>query len=156
DWLIVAMGDSNGSGQGNPPYAEARCDRSTVSYQYQIAQYIEDNDPRSSVTFVWASCSGARSDQLWKNSYEGQEPSRNVMLPPQIDQVKDVIGSRKPDAVILSIGINDLYFGAIMGFCATFNLSNSVISPPCENAHVTAVTDSLGYTTAYKASSTVA
>jgi hypothetical protein len=154
DWLIIGLGDSNGSGQGNPPYfANALCDRSVVSYQYQTALYIEKQDPRSSVTFVWDACSGARSDQLWKNSYEGQEPSGGVMLPPQIDQVNSVIGDRKPDAIIMSVGINDLYFGSIMAFCATYDITGTALTNhTCESAHVAPTTDAFGYTTAYSES----
>jgi hypothetical protein len=155
DWLIVGMGDSNGSGQGNPPYIDARCDRSVVSYQYQTALYIEKHDDRTSVTFVFDSCSGARSDQLWQNSYEGQEPSGSVTLPPQIDQVTGVIGKRKPDAIIMSIGINDLYFGSIMAFCAIHfqALSFTFADHTCERTHVDATLDAKGYTTAYGESS---
>jgi hypothetical protein len=156
NWLLVGLGDSNGSGQGNPPYfLNARCDRSTTSYQFQTALYIEDHDPRSSVTFVFDACSGARSDQLWLNSYAGQEPSGGVMLPPQIDQVKSVIGDRKPDAVIMSVGINDLYFGPIMSFCATHFQALPTLPGPladCENANVTPTADPLGYTTGYNLS----
>ena len=76
DWLLVGLGDSNGSGQANPPYLYDQCDRSVVSYQYQVARYVEDHDPRSSVTLLFGSCSGARSDQLWQNSYAGQEPGK--------------------------------------------------------------------------------
>ena len=158
DWLIVGLGDSNGSGQGNPPYINTRCDRSVVSYQYQVALYIEKHDPRSSVTFVFDACSGARSDQVWQNPYEGQEPSGGVMLPPQIEQVMGVIGARKPDAVIMSVGINDLYFGSIMAFCATYLPSGSLTPgapqgpADCHNEEVTPTKDALGYTTAYSSS----
>ncbi len=153
DWLIVGFGDSNGSGQGNPPYINERCDRSLASYQYQTALYIENHDPRSSVTFVFDSCSGARSDQVWQNSYEGQEPSGNVILPPQLDQVKSVIGDRKPDAVIMSVGINDLFFGSIMAFCTTYNITGTALTNhSCESTHVTPTKDALGYTTAYSES----
>jgi len=155
DWLVVGLGDSNGSGQGNPPYINKQCDRSVVSYQYQTALYLEKHDPRSSVTFVFDSCSGARSDQVWQNSYEGQEPGEGVELPPQLDQVKGVIGKRKPDAVIMSVGINDLFFGSIMGFCTTYiaNTSNThghvPETPDCEIQHVTPDVDAKGYTTGY-------
>jgi hypothetical protein len=153
DWLIVGLGDSNGSGQGNPPYINARCDRSLVSYQYQTALYIENRDPHTSVTFVFDSCSGARSDQVWQNPYEGQEPSGGVILPPQIDQVKGVIGTRKPDAVIMSVGINDLFFGSIMAFCATYNITGTAFTNhTCESAHVIPTKDALGYTTGYSES----
>ncbi len=153
DWLIVGMGDSNGSGQGNPPYINARCDRSLASYQYQTALYVENHDPHTSVTFVFDSCSGARSDQLWKNTYEGQEPSGGVLLPPQIDQVRGVIRKRKPDALIMSIGINDLYFGSIMSFCATYNITGTAFTDhTCEATHVNVKKDALGYTVGYSES----
>ena len=121
DWLIVGLGDSNGSGQGNPPYIYDQCDRSESSHQYLVAKYVEDHDPRSSVTFLWASCSGARSDQIWRNTYEGQEASKGSTLPPQLDQIEGGHAStRKVDAVLMSIGINDIFFGPIMGFCTTY------------------------------------
>ena len=47
---MLGVGDSNGSGEGNPPFFFPQCDR------------IEDHDPRSSVTFVFTTCSGARTD----------------------------------------------------------------------------------------------
>jgi lysophospholipase L1-like esterase len=147
DWLIVGLGDSNGSGQGNPPYINTRCDRSEASYQYQTALYIEDHDPRTSVTFVFDACSGARSDQVWKDSYLGQQPSGGVVLAPQIDQVESVIGRRRPDAVIISAGVNDLSFGPVMAFCATYTGPQG--SPKdCQDAPVVA-TSSQGYVEAY-------
>jgi lysophospholipase L1-like esterase len=148
DWLIIGLGDSNGSGQGNAPYVDGLCHRSVKSYQYQIAKYIEDQDPHSSVTFVWDACSGAHTDQLWKNSYEGQEPSGGDVLPPQIEQVKSVIAKRKPDAIIMSVGINDLSFSAIMTFCA-FYVPSHGLSRDCQDAPVTPTTDQFGYTTRY-------
>ena len=158
DWLIVGLGDSNGSGQGNPPYTlDARCDRSVTSYQYQTAQYIENHDPHTSVTFLFDACSGARSDQVWLNSYEGQEPSGGVMLPSQLDQVKGVLGTRKPDAMIMSVGINDLFFGPIMSFCATYNTTGTTFTNrTCESSPVTQTKDALGYTTEYSQSSDLA
>ncbi len=153
DWLIVALGDSNGSGQGSPPYIYPQCDRSTTSHQYQVAQYLEDHDPRSSVTFVWASCSGARSDQLWRNTYEGQEPGQGSTLPPQLDQIEGrLTGSKRTvDAVVMSIGINDIFFGPIMGFCTTYgtNINTAQIGRTCESAHVTEKLDSQGYVSDY-------
>ena len=157
DWLIVALGDSNGSGQANPPYLYPQCDRSVVSYQFQTAQYIEDRDPRSSVTFLWAACSGARSDQLWRNTYEGQEPGQGTTLPPQLDQIHSrlVPSNRKVDAVIMSVGINDLFFGQIMGFCTTYDTPaapKALWGSSCEKAHVAKSIDSQGYVEGYSQS----
>lgn len=151
DWLIVGLGDSNGSGEGNPPFVFPQCDRSLSSYQYRTAKYIEDHDPRSSVTFLFASCSGARTDHLWKNAYAGIQPSEGPPLPPQIDQVKQRLGKRMPrkvDAVIMSIGINDLYFGSIMEFCILAHLNT--YDEGCAGHWVKPVKDARGYVTEYE------
>jgi hypothetical protein len=141
DWLLAGLGDSNGSGEGNPPFDFPQCDRGVSSAQYRAAQYLEDHDPRSSVTFVFAACSGARTDHLWKIYYAGTQPElggRN--LPPQIKQVKELIGNRKVDTVIMSIGINDLWFGPLMEFCVKFN----AVATPCEGRGVTENVDAAG------------
>ena len=126
DWLLVGLGDSNGSGEGNPPFAFERCNRSLASYQYLLAQYVESHDPRSSVTFLWASCSGAIIQDLYKTRYEGINPSAGVTLKPQISQVaylaerhaNDPKGpDRQVDAAIVSIGVNNLGFGPLLAFC---------------------------------------
>jgi hypothetical protein len=108
-----------------------------------MAQYLEDHDTHSSVTLVFASCSGARSDHLWKDKYAGIEPG--VRLPPQIEQVTSVLGNRKVDAVIMSIGINDLYFGPIMKFCIASDLADK----RCENRGVKVEYDQSGHVSGY-------
>jgi hypothetical protein len=158
DWLVVGLGDSNGSGQGNPPYIYEQCDRSESSHQYLVAKYLEDHDPRSSVTFLWASCSGARSDQIWRNTYVGQEENRGSTLPPQLDQIEGRLtaSTRKVDAVLMSIGINDIFFGPIMGFCSTYGTRINTAQPgrTCESAKVVSEPDSQGYTADYTQSET--
>lgn len=80
DLLIVSMGDSYGSGEGNPDkdqffsidsiippeftYAEAvwqdrRCHRSIFAGSAQAALELERADPHTSVTFIHTACSGA-------------------------------------------------------------------------------------------------
>lgn len=130
DWLVVGMGDSNGSGEGNPStFFFKRCNRGTASYQYQTAAQIEEADERSSVTFVFSSCSGASIQHLTNSSYEGVRP-RKPPLPAQTKQVNQVLKHtnrgpggavplRKVDVVLLSIGVNNLEFGAVMEFCVT-------------------------------------
>jgi lysophospholipase L1-like esterase len=49
--------------------------------------------------------------------YAGIAPSGGIRLPPQVDAMKTLIGSRRPDAVLVSIGINDLGFGNVARFC---------------------------------------
>jgi len=67
DFLIVGLGDSNASGEGNPDvpglarplWEDFRCDRSAQSYQARAASAIEKASDHSSVTFVHLACSGA-------------------------------------------------------------------------------------------------
>ena len=140
DWLLAGVGDSNGSGEGNPPFDFPQCDRGVASAQYRAAQYIEDHDPRSSVTLIFAACSGARTDHLWNINYDGTQPTLGGPLPPQFDQVKRWIGKRTVDGVIMSIGINDLWFGPLMQFCVEFDL----VADRCEGRGVKEVIDANG------------
>ena len=143
DLVIVALGDSNGSGEGNPPFYYHRCDRSVASHQYEAALYAENQDRRSSVTLLQASCSGARIDQLVSTPYVGINPS-SPPLPPQIKQVSLDIRVRQPErtvsAVIVSAGINDLAIGPVLRFCD----KQVALSPntPCQDLHVTPTYDS--------------
>lgn len=70
DYLIVAMGDSYGSGEGAPEYdrpsgarwgrwVDERCHRSSFAGAPQAARMIEKADPKTSVTFLSFACSGA-------------------------------------------------------------------------------------------------
>ena len=74
DYLIVSIGDSFASGEGNPDiqggwelfpewippvWEDTRCHRSAASGPAQAALAIEQSDPHSSVTFLSFACSGA-------------------------------------------------------------------------------------------------
>lgn len=125
NFLIAGLGDSNGSGEGNPPFFYPKCDRSEASYQFKSALYVENQDPHSSVTFLFAACSGARIEHLYNKEYLGTnpEPGGANPLPPQIRQISQALqlqglpwepkNPRSVDAVILSIGINNLSFGPL-------------------------------------------
>lgn len=156
DWLLVGLGDSNGSGEGNPPFQFHRCDRGVDSYQFQVAEYVEKHDPRSSVTFVFSACSGATVEDLYKTHYAGTHPE-SPPLDPQIDQIAFDIKhhpgdpparERHVDAAIVSIGINNLGFGPLLEFC----IKNDLVTPriPCQDERVTDVRDSRGAVTAFK------
>ena len=139
DWLIVALGDSMTSGEGNPDvpgeyeqqgsnlkackgenirtvtpakWKDRRCHRSAFSGAAVAAQKIEQADPHSSVTFVSLACSGAGVNNLISQPYKGQEPSATEVqpLPAQIPAARRMVGDRKIDAVLLSVGINDIGF----------------------------------------------
>ena len=147
DWLLVGVGDSNGSGEGNPPWQFHQCDRSLASAQYRVAQFIEDHDPRSSVTFIFASCSGATVEHVWQLPYAGTQGSLGPPLPPQLTQVVQRVGNRPVDGVILSVGINNLRFGPLMGYCVDQLIS--LAPSECEPERVKATLDGQGYVDSY-------
>jgi lysophospholipase L1-like esterase len=128
DWLIVGLGDSNGSGEGAPDipaeigshparWQDRQCHRSANSYQAQTARSLERRDPRTSVTFVHLACSGATMLKGLLLEYEGIDPAAGDDLPPQIKEMKRLVGDREVDAVVISIGVNDLKFGTMVGHC---------------------------------------
>ncbi|MEZ5297063.1 MAG: hypothetical protein R2697_12535 [Ilumatobacteraceae bacterium] len=95
DHVIVAMGDSGASGEGNPDYLHAdftaggfgsvvfepkwndeQCHRSALAGPAQAALRLEQRDPHSSVTFVHTACSGARITRGILGTYQGIEPTK--------------------------------------------------------------------------------
>ncbi len=140
DFLIVSLGDSLATGEGNPPYTDYSCDQSPKAYGAQAASKIEDADPRSSVTFVQLACSGASIDSdiaalptlfvkdkgLLSKIQTGlgkkavvitQGPTGANSIAYQLARLKDLIGDRQIDALTLSVGINNLDFGTIVKDC---------------------------------------
>lgn len=123
DLLIVSIGDSFASGQGNPDipkHGSARakwvdnlCARSAFAGPAQAALSIEQSDPHTSVTFVSLACSGATIDA----GLIGIFPKGGRSLAPQIDKVKDVINGRQIDALLISIGGNDIGFADLVARC---------------------------------------
>jgi hypothetical protein len=113
-----------------PSWQFRQCNRSRASHQAQAALMLEKADRRTSVTFIHTACSGARlphllADAGYAEDYEGQEPliagRRQPWLPSQIDQVASRRigkGGREVDALLVSIGGNDVYFGSIVALCA--------------------------------------
>lgn len=134
DWLIVGLGDSNGSGEGAPDvprknyfsagWQNEQCHRSANSYQAKAALEIE-RDERTSVTFVHLACSGASIIEGMLGPYKGIEPKKGNVLDPQIEVMGRVVGNREIDAVLISIGVNDLKFGKLVAHC--------IKKPDCPN-----------------------
>lgn len=147
DRLIVAMGDSLASGEGNPDvpgryvpsanwkgeytsareitpvtWADRQCHRSRNSGPALAAKSFETE--HTSVTFVSAACSGAQIWHLLNTRYEGAEPQGRPTLPPQVEAVAKVVGPDSPrggrqiDALIIAAGLNDLHFSTIVSNCA--------------------------------------
>jgi lysophospholipase L1-like esterase len=125
DLLVVGLGDSVASGEGNPDqgitrvrWQDRRCHRSAKGFEAQVAARLEAASTKTSVTFVPLACSGASIPTGMLGPYAGIAPSPSATpAPPQVDAMKTLIGSRRVDAVLLSIGINDLGFGNVARFC---------------------------------------
>ncbi|MBI4601387.1 MAG: hypothetical protein HY721_05420 [Planctomycetes bacterium] len=86
------------------------CHRSSKSAQALAALAIEQADPRTSVTFVHLSCSGAQVKHLIDTRFK-----ENL---PQLVELKDLVGGREVDALLISIGGNDVQFGPMIEKCA--------------------------------------
>lgn len=124
DYLIVSLGDSVASGEGNsevpgvsPTWQNEQCHRSALAGPARAARALEQADPRTSVTFVHLACSGATINEGLLGPYDGIEPGES--LPPQVDQLEDedLVGDREIDAVLVSIGANDVKFSKIVERC---------------------------------------
>jgi hypothetical protein len=124
------VGDSFDSGEGNPerprapgeaeavwadspddPPAEAAhaaAHRSTVAWPALAALALERADPSTSVTFVSLAASGAR---VGRGLLEGQSGEGG---PGQLEQVAALLGGRPIDALVMSIGGNDIGFPLIV------------------------------------------
>jgi hypothetical protein len=126
DLLVVSIGDSVASGEGNPVrptlhairhYRDEQCHRSEVAGQAQAALALERADPHSSITFVHLACSGAKVDGGLLTPYAGIEPDGRPELAPQVSEVARLAGDREIDALLVTVGANDLGFGPIVRRC---------------------------------------
>ena len=136
DWLIVGMGDSNGSGEGNAPFYYPRCNRSVASYQVQTALAVELKDPHSSVTFIHTACSGARVEHLVNATYAGTRGGSPPLAPQIIDiqhllRQRGAAPKREVDVALVSAGVNDLAFGPTLAYCVTLGLTTT-LDPACQ------------------------
>lgn len=130
--VIVSLGDSYASGEGNPRNVEAwlrersplaafrpywdddTCRRSTRAAPAQAALRLEQNDPKSTVTFLHLACSGATIQR-------GILGAQGRGIPAQVDAMQSILGQTKVDAIIVSIGGNDIGFGSILQSCLLNN-----------------------------------
>ena len=128
DWLIVGFGDSYSSGEGVPDiprdpntgraavWQDEVCHRSANSLQSKFALLLEALDPKTSVTFVHPACSGARitTGEL----REQPKPlSPTGLVPPQVENLPNLIGTREIDVMLNGIGGNDVSFVDIVASC---------------------------------------
>lgn len=126
--LVVAMGDSYASGEGNPRNVDAwlrqgppfspywdddACNRSVLGAPSLAALALERSSPRTSVTLVNVTCSGATVARgiLGAQTSAGQTTT-------QVEQAAQAIQGHEADLVLLSVGGNDIGFTSVLQACA--------------------------------------
>ncbi len=127
-----------------PTWQDQRCNRSAISGQARAALALERADPHTSVTLVHLACSGATVAEGLIGPYAGVEvPEGAADLPPQVDRAAALISGREVDALLLSIGGNDVGFGPMIVAC--------MIGQPCSALNAPAepgIADQIGITCA--------
>ncbi len=88
--------------------------RSTHAYSARYAMAVEEADPRSSVTYVSVAQSGAVVSELI-NTRNLSSDDGVTLMPVQLAQLKKIVGNRKIDTLLISIGGNDAGFGPLLG-----------------------------------------
>lgn len=153
DLLVVSMGDSLASGEGNPDkragddgparWKDSRCHRSALSGPARAAQRLEESDPHTSVTFLSVACSGAKIADVSHRRYGGIDPQTDFTYPAQVAQVAALVGpqsahsGRPIDALLVSAGVNDLYFSNVIKRCALPSpLGRNCVRWPDRNANL--------------------
>jgi GDSL-like Lipase/Acylhydrolase family len=126
DLVIVSLGDSNASGEGNinpdDHWSDWVCHRSFTSGPALAAERLEINRA-GTVTFLSLACSGAKVSRGLLRSYAGQE-NNGTPLDPQVDVMEEMLcpsgpdSCRDVDAILVSAGVNDLGFADIISHCA--------------------------------------
>jgi lysophospholipase L1-like esterase len=138
DILIVSLGDSFGAGEGVPEptgtgfaWESNRCHTSSQSgFALAAAAVARDtistDDPTKRifhrVTFLHLACSGALAATGINAPYDGIDPGgATTPLPSQLTQMQQLLGDRVNhiDAIMLSIGGNDIGFSDIIHACAS-------------------------------------
>jgi len=122
------------------PGEALRCHRSMLSGQARAALALEQSDPHTSVTLVHLSCSGGTiakglndtmpgtvSDTVIDPLLKIENLIEPIFQPPpikaQLDAALDKIEGREVDAIVISIGGNDIQFSDILFDC--------ILGQPC-------------------------
>ena len=137
DKLVVAVGDSFASGEGNPEsqndvpdWIDEQCHRSDAAWPARVARSLETRS--TVVTFLSFACSGAEIRHLTEAGYAGAEPAEP--LPPQLVVARRLLGdplntaTRQADVVLLAAGVNDLHISSILTDCATTVIGSCQVS----------------------------
>jgi len=127
---MASIGDSYSSGEGIPEFRYTRknpsiwadggpnstaiidhtkAHRSSFAWPVQSALFLEREDSHSSVLFTFLPASGAEIDKGLIVKYKGIDPSLGGRyLPPQVDQLSEIMGGDSIDYLFIGIGGNDL------------------------------------------------
>lgn len=121
-YVVVGLGDSYGSGEGAPHrsggkarWDQAACHRSRYAAQAQAALRLEKRDPYSAVTFVHLACSGATAVKGVVGPYP--DPPGGGYQTTQVSAALEHAQGNQVDAVLLSLGGNDIGFASIITKC---------------------------------------
>jgi 1-phosphatidylinositol phosphodiesterase len=87
--------------------------RSTHCYSARYAMALENSDPHISVTYVSVAQSGAVVSELI-NTKNTSSDDGVTLMPIQLTELKKIVGNRKIDKLLISIGGNDLGFGPLI------------------------------------------
>ncbi len=143
-FTLVALGDSYGSGQGapdqvwkwwkfgTPTWHDKRCNRSLNAGAAQAATKLRVTHP--GLDYASYACSGSTIEEGLIGPYGGSEPPMGNPPPlrPQVQDLADLHAAIGVEAVVISVGGNDIYFKPIVAAClvpgpAQCNLLNSII-----------------------------
>jgi hypothetical protein len=128
DYLIISIGDSIASGEGNPDeiylspsspdeWMDRPCHRSWNSGPALAARAMEQADDRTSVTFVSLACSGATLVPKYDDNFMAGGPNAQVTRAAEL--IRRPNGVRRPvDVVLVHGGANDLGFADLVEQCA--------------------------------------
>jgi hypothetical protein len=128
--VIVSLGDSIASGEGNPDieapanngqpvWHHRRCHRSLLSGHGLASRDVETADNHTSVTFLSLACSGATILEGLLGPYAGQQPD-GTLEQAQILVAQGIFAPhpRAIDALLLQVGANDIGFANRAEECA--------------------------------------
>jgi lysophospholipase L1-like esterase/Ca2+/Na+ antiporter len=130
DKLIIAIGDSVAAGEGNPEgtdrWLDHGCHRSRAAGFHVAARRLAEAEGPGSVTFVSLACSGAEVEKGLLGEYRGIDPRKGQKpYSPQVERLRRLAAARPPDekgasrvdAVLLSVGANDVKFSGVVAKC---------------------------------------
>jgi hypothetical protein len=136
DDLVVSIGDSFASGEGNPDVAgicytrgclrppkwqNRDCHRSAWAGASRAAIHLENRFKHSAITFVHLACSGATLMNGLLHGYSGAEPDSHRVIS-QVRSIRHLVShnGRNVDALVISVGGDEVGFDRILQGCVKF------------------------------------